>query len=244
MMFLSNRTLGEVVKVQVKFKLNAYMSAFMGLIIVQILGIFISLDGTNSMGSGWNNISVNVSLVSNDLIFLFVAIWAFFVGHLMTTKAYLYDDFSFVTTRLSSNLANIIVLFLMSLFAGATSILTNYVGRVILLLFDKVDYMRSPGLLDDPLSSILNFIVVTLLILTIASSGYLVGMLTQKNKLLLLFLPVIVIGLLMADLWPTVLQFLFYENVSMWVFLVKLLIITITCFALAIVSSNRLEVRP
>lgn len=244
MMFLSNRTLGEVVKVQVKFKLNSYMSAFMGLIIVQILGLLFSINGTSSMGSSLYNVWVNVSLISNDLIFIFVVIWAFFVGHLMTTKAYLYDDFSFVATRLSSNLANIIVLFLMSLFAGATSILTNYVGRVILLLFDKVDYMRSPGLLDDPLSSILNFMVVTVLILTVASSGYLVGMLTQKNKLLLLLLPVIVIGLMMAELWPTVLSFLFYENVSMWVLLVKLLVLTITCFALAIFFSNRLEVRP
>lgn len=244
MMFLSNRTLGEVVKVQVKFKLNSYMSAFMGLIIVQILGLLFSINGTSSMGSSLYNVWVNVSLISNDLIFIFVVIWAFFVGHLMTTKAYLYDDFSFVATRLSSNLANIIVLFLMSLFAGATSILTNYVGRFILLLFDKVDYMRSPGLLDDPLSSILNFMVVTVLILTVASSGYLVGMLTQKNKLLLLLLPVIVIGLMMAELWPTVLSFLFYENVSMWVLLVKLLVLTITCFALAIFFSNRLEVRP
>lgn len=244
MMFLSNRTLGEVVKVQVKFKLNSYMSAFMGLIIVQILGLLFSINGTSSMGSSLYNVWVNVSLISNDLIFIFVVILAFFVGHLMTTKAYLYDDFSFVATRLSSNLANIIVLFLMSLFAGATSILTNYVGRVILLLFDKVDYMRSPGLLDDPLSSILNFMVVTVLILTVASSGYLVGMLTQKNKLLLLLLPVIVIGLMMAELWPTVLSFLFYENVSIWVLLVKLLVLTITCFALAIFFSNRLEVRP
>lgn len=243
-MFLSNRTLGEVVKAQVKFKLNAYMSAFMGLIIVQILGLLFSLNGTSSMGSGLNYGWVKVYLVTNDLIFLFVGIWAFFVGHLLTTKAYLYDDFSFVATRLSSNLANIIVLLLISLFAGTTSILMNYVGRVILLLSNKAEYMRSPGLFDDPLSSILNFIVVTLIILTITSSGYLVGMLAQKNKLLLLLLPIIVIGLLMADLWPIVLNFLFYENVSMWVLLVKLLVISITCFALAIVASNRLEVRP
>ena len=241
-MFLSNSTLKEVVKAQVKFKMNAYSGAILSLILIQLVGLFLSINGSGSSASGINNTSIQIFWLSNDIIFAFVAVWALFVGYLITTKAYRYDDFSFVATRLSSNLANIIILSMMSIFAAVTTFLSNYLLRVILLLFGSVDYMKSPGILDDPFSSILNIITMMLLILTIAAGGYLGGMLVQNSKVFIFFLPVFILAIPITKFGQTVIQYIFVND-SMFILIVKIIFLPFILFALGIVSSNRLGVR-
>ena len=53
----------------------------------------------------------------------FTMIWAFIVGALITSKAYRYDDFSFVTSRLSAHLANIGYMVIVSSLGGLTAFL-------------------------------------------------------------------------------------------------------------------------
>ncbi|MFF2754720.1 hypothetical protein ACFVR1_13350 [Psychrobacillus sp. NPDC058041] len=239
-MFLSNSTLGDVIKAQVSFKMKAYTGAVVSLILIQLVGLFFSMNGSSSMGSSINNTSIQVTLLSNDIVFAFVAVWALFVGYLITTKAYRYDDFSFVATRLSSNLANIIIICLMSIFAAITTFLSNYLLRVILLLLNKVDYMKSPGIFDDPLQSIQNIIVIMLLILTIAAGGYLGGMLVQISKVFIFFIPIFLLAIPITRFGQTVIQYIFVNNLFL---IVKLICIPFIFFALAIVCSNRLGVR-
>lgn len=240
-MFLSNSTFGEVVKAQVKFKLNAFMGTIVSLIFVQLVGLLLSMNGTGSRGTSINNISIYISVVSYDIVFLIVILWAFVVGNSMTTKVY--DDFSFVASRLSSNLANIIVLCLISVFAGITVVLSNYLLRIIVLLFDDYDYMKSPGILDNPLSSVSNMAVMMVLVLTVSAVGYLRGILVQHNKIFIYLFPVLIIAMLVTKFGQSILQYIFIESTSLFVLMVKLICLSIILFAFSILSSNRLEVR-
>lgn len=243
MMFLTNSTLGKVVRTQVKFKMDAYMGAILSLIFVQLVGLLFSTNGSSTFGTSVNNIQIQVITISNDLVFVFVAIWALFVGNLITTKAYRYDDFSFVTTRLSSNLANIIVLLIISVFAGVSTFLSNYVLRVYLSLFGSTEYTKSPGVFDEAFSSIGTIIVITLLILSFTSGGYLAGVLIQNSRLFLFIIPIILLSILTTEIGQTFIQILFM-NESIWLLIVSLIFVSIVFFGTAIVSSNRLEVRP
>ena len=242
-MFLSNSSLIDVVKTQVKYKLNAFIGALISLIFLQLLGLYFSLNATSSMGSNINNASININIISVDPVIMLVVFWAFFVGNLMTTKAYRYDDFSFVSTRLSSNLANIIVLFMMSVFAGVTTLLSSFLLRVILLLFGKLDYVKTSGLLDDPLNSLVTIVVITILILTAAAGAYLVGMLVQISRVFILVLPVLILSLLITKSGQSILHYVFLDNNTNLILIVKLICVALIFFGLAALSSNRLEVR-
>ncbi|TQR18871.1 hypothetical protein [Psychrobacillus soli] len=243
MMFLSNSTLGEVVWTQLKFKMNAYLGAVVSLIFVQIIGLIVSMNGNSSTGSGVDNTSFTIITISSDVVFAFVGIWAVFVGKLFTTKAYRYDDFSFVATRLSSNLANFSVLCLMSIFAGVTTFLSNYILRVVLLLVSDVDYVKSVSIFEDPIGTIVNLSIMIILILTISAGGYLWGMLVQIHKAFTYLLILLIITLLVTKTGQTILQYVFIENESIVFLIVKLIALSLVFFLLAILCSNRLEVR-
>lgn len=240
-MFLSNSKLGEVVKSQVKFKLNAYMGTIVTLIFVQLLGLLFSMDGTGTRGVNIDMSTVYVSVVSYDIIFIFVALWAFVIGNSITTRAN--DDFSFVTTRLSSNLANIIFLCLMSVFAGVTIVLSNYLLRIILLLFGNQDYMENPSILGASLNSIISMVVMIILILIVSAVGYLRGILVQHNKIFSILLPFLIFVLLVTKSGQSAIQYIFIENTSMVVLVVKLICLSGVVFIFAILGSNRLGVR-
>lgn len=242
-MFLSNTTLGNVVINQVKFKLKAYMGAILSLVFAQIIGIIFSMNGTSTMGSGVNNIQVEVTTITLDALFVLVNIWALIVGNLLTTKAYRYDDFSFVATRLSSNIANIIFLCIVSTFAGITTFFANYILRSIYFLSGKSEYINSPGFLDDPLGSLLTIVVVTIVILVMTAGGYLAGLLIQNSKIFIFLIPVFYLSIIVTKTGQSFLQ-LFFENESIMYLIVKLICVIISFFTVAILCSNRLEVRP
>lgn len=243
MMFLSNSTLGEIVRTQVKFKVSAYSGAVVSLIFVQLLGLLFSMNGFSTLGTNVNNTNVRIITITPDTVFTFVAIWALFVGKLITTKAYRYDDFSYVTSRLSSNLANISVLCLMSIFAGVTAFLSNYLLRVVLLLFGDVDYVKSANILENPLGSIVTIGVMVALLITISAGGYLWGMLVEIHKAFTFLLLFLIIMMFATKTGQTILQYVFIENESIVILAVKLIGVSIVFFTLAILCSNRLEVR-
>ncbi len=243
MMFLSNNTLGEIVRTQVKFKMSAYSGAIVSLIFVQLLGLLFSMNGFSTMSTGVNNATVHIITITSDTVFAFVAIWALFVGKLMTTKAYRYDDFSYVASRLSSNLANISVLCLMSIFAGVTAFLSNYLLRVVLLLFGESDYVKSSNVLENPLGSIVTIGVMIVLLIVISAGGYLWGMLVEIHKAFTFLLLLLIVIMLATKTGQTILQYVFMENESIVILAIKFIGISIVFFTLAILCSNRLEVR-
>ncbi|QUG43167.1 hypothetical protein KD050_08020 [Psychrobacillus sp. INOP01] len=241
-MFLSNSSLAGVVLSQVKFKINAYSGLIYSLIILQLMGILFA-SGASSSGTSINSISINLNISSIDPSFLFVSLLAISVGNLITTKAYRYDDFSFVATRLSSNLANIIVLLIFSCFAGLTTFLSGYIMRIILTIYSSSEFVGSTGIIEDPIRSLLTILAMITLFWMFSSLGYLVGMLFQKHKLLFFGVLAIFIMLLVSKTWIKILEFIFVENGSLLIFTIKIISITIIFIAASIAISHRLEVR-
>lgn len=240
-MFLSNSSLTNVVLSQVKFKLNAYSGLIYSLIILQIFGILLA-SGAGSSGTSINNTSISLNRTSIELGFLLVAFLAFSVGNLITTKAYRYDDFSYVATRLSSNLANIIVLLVFSVFAGITTYLSGYILRILMFFFET-EFVDSPSIFENPLGTLSIILAMIFILWMFSSVGYLAGTLFQKHKLLFFGVLIAFVVLLISEIWANAYVYIFMENASLLIFTSKIIGITIVLFSLSIVISNRMEVR-
>src|SRR5690606_14116494 len=120
----------SVVKKQYVFKLKAYLGVFTSLLAVQLLAILFSGSGVSSSGSGMNDMHIRVHFYSADMVLVFTFIWAFIISMLLTTKVNRYPDFTFVSYRLSSNLANIYFLVTASIIAGTSAMLSSYLVKM------------------------------------------------------------------------------------------------------------------
>ncbi|MEK5208641.1 hypothetical protein [Psychrobacillus sp. FSL H8-0510] len=242
MMFLSNISLTSVVLSQVKFKLSAYSGLIYSLIILQVLGILFA-TGWSSSGTSINNISINLNISSIDSGFIFVSLLAISVGNLITTRAYRYDDFSFVATRLSGNIANCIVLLIFSCYAGVTTYFTVYLMRIFLTFNSTNEFVEGPTILDDPMNSLLTILAMIIFLWMFSSLGYIAGTLFQMHKLLFFGALVIIIMVLLTGTWIRISEIIFVENSSLLILVAKTFGIAILIFATSTAISNRLGVR-
>ncbi|MBD7946294.1 MULTISPECIES: hypothetical protein [Psychrobacillus] len=242
MMFLSNVSLASVVKAQVKFKLQAFIGSFLSLIFIQVLALLLT-SSTGTSGTSFNGTEITFNIFTLDGVFVFVAIWAVFVGNLITTKAYRYDDFSFVSTRLSSNIANIIVLMIVSIIAAVTTFLSTYLLRLYQVVFSKVEFIKSPGILNEPGETVMTLLLLFILIWMLTSFGYLLGALVQKHKGFIILLPLLFVGLVITSLGQNIIQYFFIVNGDLWSFMLKVLGVTVIFFIISLVAANRWEVR-
>jgi hypothetical protein len=247
-MSLTKVSLSSVVRLQYRYKLKAYTGVFMGLILVQVIGILLSIVG--SMGSSFSNnvYTVEVSVFSPSLVIILTMIWAFLNAILMTTKAYREDDFTFVSNRLSYNLSNMAFLLTACVIGALTALLSSGIIQLLSYLTRDIDVFLTVTH-DVTTSDYVAGAVVTLLyILLAATVGYLIGMMTQFNKRLIILLPVILVGLnYIAQRngntgFVTIIEFYFMEY-SFSIFLLKAMVTLLIGSGLAILLSNRLEVR-
>ena len=242
MMFLSNSSLTSVVLSQVKFKLKAYNGLIYSLIILQLLGILFATGGSSS-GTSISNISISLNTSSIDSGFIFVSLLAISVGNLITTRAYRYDDFSFVATRLSSSIANSIVLLIFSCFAGVTTFFSGYLMRIFLTFNSENEIVGGSTILNDPINSLLTILAMIIVLWMFSSIGYIAGTLFQMHKLLFFGALVIIFMLLMTKTWIRISGAIFVENGSLLILALKIFGITILLFATSTAISNRLGVR-
>lgn len=240
MMFLSNSSLSSVVLSQVKFKLKAYNGLIYSLIILQLFGILIA-SGAGSSGTAIINTSMNLNRTSIEVGFLLVSFLAISVGNLITTKAYRYDDFSYVATRFSSNLANIIILLFFSVFAGITTYLSGYIVRFLMFFF-STEFVDSPSIFEDPAGTFSIILSMIFVLWMFSSVGYLAGTLFQRHKLLFFAVLIVFVLLLMSKIWVTTYVFIFM-NESLLILTSKMIGITIVLFVASTWISNRMEVR-
>ena len=241
-MFLSNSSLMSVVLSQVRFKLNAYSGLVYSLIILQLIGLLFS-TGWSSSGTSINNISINLNTSSIDSGFIFVSLLAISVGNLITTRAYRYDDFSFVATRLSSNIANSIVLLIFSCYVGITTYFSVYLMRIFFTFYSNNVFVEGPTILDDPMNSLLTVLAMIIFLWMFSSIGYIAGTLFQLHKLLFFGVIVIILMLMMTGTWIGISETIFVENSSLLILTSKIIGITLLIFAISTAISNRLGVR-
>jgi hypothetical protein len=241
MMSLANPSLIQVVKKQYVFKLKSYIQVFSNLIFIQLIGIFFSFGGSGGMGGGSSSLQMNVKYLSSDNVVFFTILWAFVTAILITTKAYRYDDFVFVSNRFSSNLSNSLFLLTASITGGVTAILSTSLMKVILFYFVRQPYVNSTSTTSDFL---LGISATSLYVFLFSALGYLVGTLVQIHKGFILFLPAIFIGVLVLNnrIVEAVFGFIFTEH-SFPIFIVKIIVILGLLFSSAFALSNRWEVR-
>lgn len=244
-MSLSTVKMSEIVKQQFFYKLKAYIDSLSSLIVIQIVAILFSLGGSNSYSSFSGIVHTEVKSYSADLVIIFTMIWAFTTAITVTTKAYRYQDFTFVTNRLTSSLSNILYLIAASLVGAITAMLSKYLLIIAgYFVTDGELYMLSHNIGDFFIGLIVSF----LYILLIAAIGYLIGAFVQTNKLFTVIIPLLFIGFLYLDFSaqrkPIIEKiFQFYVEPSLMIFTLKVTVTAAIVFAASIPIFNRMEVR-
>lgn len=246
-MYLAEVKAWDIVKKQYRYKLKSYFGVFTSLIVIQLLAILFSFNGTGSGSGSSNSIQYDFYYYTSDIILVFMMIWAFITAIIITTRAYRYDDFSFVTNRAISQVSNILFLLSASIFAGITVFLSTHLFQILAFYFKDIY-----SIIVDSLSVtefVMGMITSILYIFLFASAGYLVGILIQLHKGFLLIIPTILFGGLILDgiggdprIFVNVTRF-FGDETSFIVFICKIVIVSSILLLASLGISNRMEVR-
>ncbi|TDL31467.1 hypothetical protein E2R51_13970 [Jeotgalibacillus sp. S-D1] len=246
-MSLSNVSLGETIKNQYLYKITSYSDAVKSLMIVQLIAIMFTVSmvtSIGSMGDGLMHITINEYTI--DATIVFMILWVFITSILVTTKSYQYEDFSFVTNRLSSQLANLLFL-LTAVTAGVVStIMSSYLIYYIVLIISDKQLLGGVNILASGSEMSFTAIVIFLYMLLASSAGYAAGALTQISRL---FIPLLSAVLVMGSIFfanstflRTFYSFYFSES-SLLLFSAKCLVTSSILFAAAVFIMQSREVR-
>lgn len=239
MQSLTNISLKTIVKKQVKWKAQLYISALSSLVILQIIfGVLTSSTGSGSSGHGRGSISVQFSDYSLDIFLMVSVIWAFIVGLLFTTKAYRMDDLSVISSRTSSAIANIFVMIIYS-FMAVIILVSSYYLQVLGISFMEKEFFFIESLFISPSILIVCFSSICLF----GAIGLLFGTSFKGPLVVKIFvLMFMLLGLLFIFMSPGSINlkpFIMLPNLMMSV--VNLLVATL-CFSLTIWIANKSEV--
>ncbi len=247
-MSLNEPTLFNVVLKQFKYKFTSYTGLFSSMMVLQILALFFSLNGIGSFMGGSDTFEVKATTYSADFVIIFMLLWALFTSILITTRPYREDDFTFVTTRVSSHLSNALFLLAASFIAGTSAILSSFLLKIIIFLIGTGHFIA--GNAAAGFQGILIGIVATsLYILLFSSLGYIIGTLIQLNRAFAVIIPVLFIGFATfgeragyGHTAKAIVEFFSTES-SFVLFFVKVIVSAVLLFAGSIAIFNRMEVR-
>lgn len=248
-MFSTQWSVNELAKRQFLFKLNANGAIFTMLIVLQIIAtIFISGAFTSTFTNDWGEpISFNFTSISNDGQVGLTLFWAFIVGFLLTSAAQRNESFSFVTNRLTFQLANFYFFCTAALLGGVTTVLLGSVMKIIAMLSDNM-IIETTGLLSSPMDFFSRIFVMTAYTLLLMLIGYTLGSLIQWSKLFIALFGVIWYAFTqstfaVADNENSGLLYFFYGETSTLLFTLKIVGTIAVLFAISLFVTNRLEVR-
>ncbi|MEC5425473.1 hypothetical protein QGM71_18490 [Virgibacillus sp. C22-A2] len=246
-MSLNSLSLGTVVLRQTQYKLKAFIGVFSSLIVLQLLALLFSFNGTGMTGTGGAYWNASVTYYSSDIVIIFTMIWAFISSVLITTKAYREDDYVFIANRLSSNLSNIVFMLMASALGAITALLSGFLLKVALYFLADTQSFE-PGSAIGFGDYVSGFIATILYILLFAALGYLVGTIAQIHRTLVILLPVLLIGSLFlvtiseSQLIINLGEFYIMES-SFVFFLFKFIGTIVLTLVGAVIISNKREVR-
>jgi len=247
-MSLARTNLMEVVKRQYLFKLKSYIQVFMTLVVLQLLGMLFSFNGVGMMGSSNGSVEVDIQYYSADIVVVFTMLWAFITAILITTKAYRNDDFAFVTNRLSSNLSNMLFLLTASILGGVLAILSSYLMKVMMYLVGQ-QFVNATNVTAVPIELLLGIAATVFYVFLASALGYFVGTLVQINRTFIVLIPVLFFGSMFVGevsgkgkFVTAAFEFIFNEP-SLLLFIIKIIVIAGLLFGSAFVLTNRMEVK-
>lgn len=183
MRFLKNKSFRDVYKTQLKWKINRNLDMVLYLIVLQIIGevLFLKMDGF-LMSSSSSHAEIVFQSFSSQFLLLFSAIWAFYIGIVVTKREQRLEMNSFIVSRNSDHATNITLFLYFSIFASITTMLFNYVTRIILLLTDPSGIIDEANIIHEPFTFIKNIGIGILLLLFTMAVGYFLGLLAYKFK--------------------------------------------------------------
>ncbi len=248
MMYLTEVKFADVVMNQFKYKVKAYIGLFSSLLIVQVFGLLMSLNGSSSMGTVGNAFSLSLNNYTGNIVIIFTMLWGFISAITITTKAYRNDDFTFISNRLSRNLANIFFLILASLIGGITALLSGYLLKVVMFFFVDEGFVILTNI--NITEIILGIFVTSLYMILLSSFGYFIGTVVQLSKWFKVLLPILFLSYIFltantseeTTLIVEIGEFYLNED-SLFIFFLKIFITSILLFCFSIGLSNRMEVR-
>ncbi len=244
-MYLTEPRLFDVVKKLFRFKLNAYTGVFTSLLVMQLIGIFLSFESSSSGFSGSDSLTINWQSSTNDISTVFTWVWAFSMGILMTTIAHRNDAFTFVANRLSHNLASILFLLSIATVGGITAALSGSLIQFITMLRNSSVIVEAVGIFDSPSDFCIRILTAILYTILFAGFGYMIGAFIQRSKLVIPFIFVALFILLVTGSGGFIAELvLFYgAETSLLLFLFKVLGTIVIFFAISIALTNKMEVR-
>lgn len=247
-MYLNEPNLVDQVKKQFRFKLNAHANAFSTLVLLQIGAMFLAFTSArHSFNDGIAN--VTVFNLSNNVNVGLSMIWAFFLGIMLTTAVRRNEAFSFVTTRLSNQLANLLFMLTASLFAGIIVALMGPTLKLVGTLKYSDMISHTPTIVEAPTDFIMRVITAIAYILLLFLVGYTISSFIQLNKLFIgAFIFLWIAASFTGTNWngpqfvSTVIIFFSNEHFLPF-FLFKVGGTVLLLFAISSIATNRLEVR-
>ncbi|MGD7045059.1 hypothetical protein [Jeotgalibacillus proteolyticus] len=245
-MSLTKITLGEAVKKQYKYKLFSYYDAIKSLLIIQLIALVFSFIGSGGSSTSDMNVTISVDTYSSDIVFFFTVLWMFITAILLTTRAYRYEDFSFITNRLSSQLSNALYLITGAAVGTLTTVLSTFLLYVIFYFTNPSQNLFGYSSAGSPQELLLAAGGTFFYLLAAAALGYFLGVLTQLNRILgfafvaiILFLP-----MFLGQFFIFKQIYIFYfQEPSLLLFGLKILLSALLLFAAAILFLNKREVR-
>ncbi|GAE24969.1 hypothetical protein JCM9140_936 [Halalkalibacter wakoensis JCM 9140] len=248
-MSLSEISFSTTVKRLYFYKLKANVGIFSSLVLLQIMAILFSLNGTGQMGTGGMGFSVSVNYYSANLVIGFTMLWAFIQSIMLTTKSFRYDDFTFVTNRVTSNIANIAFLVTVSFVGAVLALLTSPLLKVVAYYFLNHEVLLETSAFYSPTEFMIGVGATSLYVLLFSALGYLVGTFVQISKIFSVILPAVFFATLFLEaregagnLLASIISALFTES-SFALFFIKVGGSVLLFFFLATIMSNRLEVK-
>lgn len=248
-MYLSEPKLADIVKKQFRFKLNSHASYFSTFVFMQIGALILTLTGSSYNFTQLSSISVSIVELSNNMNVVLSMVWALFLGITLTTAVRRNEAFSFVTTRLSNQLANLLFILTASLFAGVIAALTGPVLKLFGILRYGEIVVNSPGIIAAPGDFFLRIITSIAYVLLFFLIGYAISSLVQLHKAFIgIFIILFIMFTSMTDTWNGAQYigdiFEFFSNEqSLLLFLLKISGTVLGLFTISVFITNRLEVR-
>lgn len=249
-MFSTQWSAAEWAKRQYLFKMNANITMFTILIVLQVIAtVFIGGASTSSTFGSDDSpaFAVHLATVSYEGQAGMTMFWAFVVGFLLTSAAQRNESFVFVSNRWTFQLANLYFICTAALFGGVTTILLGSVMKIIALVNGNA-IVETSGLLASPYDFFSRIVAMTGYTLLLLLLGYLIGTLIQWNRLFVGLFAVLWVMMLMTNYSIAIdgqggLIDFFYSETSMLLFAVKVLAAGAVLFFASFLVANRLEVK-
>nr|WP_106782243.1 hypothetical protein [Lysinibacillus timonensis] len=237
-MSLNKMTFFQVVRKQVKWKCKAYSQSFITLIIIQVILSLLAFNGSGMSGTGTNDLQLDITFYSLDTLVIISCICAFITALLLQSKDNIQDDYSIVSSRITSSFSNSIFIIIYSFIATITTFTSFYISVLMVQLISNTVLIRE-GVLINPIQ----FMVVFFILLLAASSGFFLGAAFYRAKMLgigIIILSIVVINNVFEEQLLTLLTFFFEQGYLL--FILKGIVVAMVLMSLSILLHSRKEV--